>query len=438
MKRKTNFKQMFLVDDTLYNKISNVTPQLPSTMIVGKLPTHLPITNNSNIIKEVLGYATPTQGKIMKSSAMMTEDIPPTHPKIMKSSGMMTEDVPPTTIEVPSQQLQINALQEQLHNSQLQVRTLEASLHTPQLVDHTTQFHALPDYTPPLKNHIIQNVNHVPRNIIRAPRMSDRAPRMNDRAPRMEDRTPRMEDRTPRMEDRTPRMEDRTPRIEDRTSRIEDRTVQLQYRVPRMENQALQMQFPNMTQNIPLQHQINAQQLAIPQASGPLTSYSYPMDTSPALEQLELMDFNTNKALEYQSSAQPMELSETSLPPPVTIATRALAPPDDDECEDCADDSTVTKYVKYNEPGIVALPSAQGLPNNVLFTCTLCNTNFKTQKALQRHMKNQHDAFDQKEKGAKRKRVVPNTNSVDTNTMKKSKTDKNLQNKAVVSYTKYL
>ena len=75
MKRKTNFKQMFLVDDTLYNKISNVTPQLPSTMIVGKLPTHLPITNNSNIIKEVLGYATPTQGKIMKSSAMMTDDI---------------------------------------------------------------------------------------------------------------------------------------------------------------------------------------------------------------------------------------------------------------------------------------------------------------------------------------------------------------------------
>ena len=418
MKRKTDFKQMFLVDDTLYNKISNVTPQLPSSMIVGKLPTYLPsqapnfhpITNNSNIIKDVLGYATPTQGKIMKSSAMMTEDKPPTHPKMMKSSGMMTEDVPPTTIEVPSQQLQINALQEQLHNSQLQVRTLEASLHTPQLVDHTTQFHALPDYTPPLKNRAVRNVI--------------RAPRMNARAPRMEDRTPRIEDRAPRMEDRTPR--------------IEDRTVQLQYRIPRMENQALQMQYPNMIQNIPLQHQVNAQQLAIPQASGPLTSYSYPMDTSPALEQLELMDFNTNKALEYQSSAQPMELSETPLPPPVTMATRALAPPDDDECEDCADDSTITKYVKYNEPGIVALPSTQGLPNNVLFTCTLCNTNFKTQRTLQRHIKNQHDAFDQKEKGAKRKRVVPNTNSVDINTMKKSKTDKNLRNKAVVSYTKYL
>ena len=118
--------------------------------------------------------------------------------------------------------------------------------------------------------------------------------------------------------------------------------------------------------------------------------------------------------------------------------TRALVPPVADECEDCAEDSTVTKYVKYNEPGIVALPSAQGLPNNVLFTCTLCNTSFKSQKALQRHMKNQHDAFDQKEKGKKRKLVVPNTNSADANIMKKSKTDKNIRNKAVVSYTKYL
>ena len=50
-------------------------------------------------------------------------------------------------------------------------------------------------------------------------------------------------------------------------------------------------------------------------------------------------------------------------------------------------------------------------------------------------MKNQHDAFDQQEKGAKRKCVVSNTNSIDT---KKSKTDKNLRNKGVVSYTKYL
>ena len=60
MKRKTDFKQMYLVDDTLYNKLSNVTSQLPSSMIVGKLPTHLPsqapnfhpIPNDSNIKRD--------------------------------------------------------------------------------------------------------------------------------------------------------------------------------------------------------------------------------------------------------------------------------------------------------------------------------------------------------------------------------------------------
>jgi hypothetical protein len=433
---------MYLVDDTLYNKISNVTPQLPTSMIVGKMPAHPPsqapnfhpIPNDSNIKREVLEHAT---GKTMKSSGMMTDGPTtntPTQPKIMKSSGMMTENMPPTTIEVPfQQQHQINALQEQLHNSQLQVRTLEASLRTPQVVDHTTQHHALPDYTPRPKHRAVQHVN-------RSPRMDDRGPQMDDRTPRIDDRTPRMNNNTLQLDYHTPRTEDRALRMDDRTLQLDYHTPQLKFRTPQPE--ALQMQYPTMIQHE--SHQVNAQQLAIPQASGPLTSYSRPMDTSPAPEQLELMDFITNKPIEYQSQvptsallSQPMDSSETvlALPPPVAPATRALALPVEDECEDCAEDYAVTKYVKYNEPGIVALPSVRGVPNNVLFTCTLCNTNFKTQKTLQRHMKNQHDAFDQQEKGAKRKRVVSNTNSIDT---KKSKTDKNLRNKGVVSYTKYL
>ena len=427
MKRKTDFKQMYLVDDTLYNKISNVTPQLPTSMIVGKMPTHPPsqapnfhpIPNDSNIKREVLEHAT---GKTMKSSGTMTDGPTtntPTQPKLMESSGMMTEDIPPTTMEVLSQQHQINALHEQLHNSQLQVRTLEASLRTPQVVDHTTQHHALPDYTPRPKNRAVRHVN---------------------RTPRMDNQTLRMDDHTLQLDYHTPRTEDRALRMDDRTLQLDYHTPQLKFRTPQPE--ALQIQYPTMIQHE--SHQVNAQQLAIPQASGPLTSYSRPMDTSPAPEQLELMDFITNKPIEYQSQvptsallSQPMDSSETvlALPPPVATATRALALPVEDECTDCSEDYTVTKYVKYNEPGIVALPSVRGVPNNVLFTCTLCNTNFKTQKTLQRHMKNQHDAFDQQEKGAKRKRVVSNTNSIDT---KKSKTDKNLRNKGVVSYTKYL
>ena len=453
MKRKTDFKQMYLVDDTLYNKISNVTPQLPTSMVVGKLPTtpslqttHFysptqasksqPIENDLNLKKEVLEKVPPT----VKSSGMMTDNPPTTQPKIMKTSGMMTENIPPTT----SQQHQINTLQEQLHNSQLQVRSLEASLQAPQVV-HALH-HALPDYTPQsrsLQPHTSRLEYQTSQLERRTPRIDNQIPQpdyhsmqLEYRAPRKEDRTMQLEDRAIQLEDRAMQLEDRAMQLEDRTPQMEDRTIQLDPQSP-----ALEMLHSNMIQNV------NDQHLTIPQARGPITYYSYPMDTSPEPEQLELMDFNTNQAIEY--TTQPN--NTLALPPPkVTIqpnntlalpppkVTRALPPPVEDECEECSDTSTITKYVKYNEPGIVALPSVQSLPDSVLFTCTLCNTNFNTQRALQRHMKNQHDAFDQKEKGAKRKRVVPTMNSIEMNTKKKSKTDKNLRNKAVVSYSKYL
>jgi hypothetical protein len=116
-----------------------------------------------------------------------------------------------------------------------------------------------------------------------------------------------------------------------------------------------------------------------------------------------------------------------------TVNPLTLSLPVDDDCDDCA---AVTPYVKYNHPsGTVALPSTQGLPNNILFTCTLCNTNFENQRALERHMKNQHEAFNQKVKGSKCKLVVPNANNDDA---KKSKiTDTFLRDKAVVPYKKY-
>lgn len=443
MKRKTDFKQMYLVDNILYNKISDVTPQLPTSMVVGKFPTNQsPQASNfqpiSIIKREVLEEGRPNQSKMMRSTETMTDEPPTntsTQPRMMKSSGMMTENMQPTTVEVPSQQHQINALQEQLHNSQLQVRSLEASLRTPQVVDHSQLHHALvSDYTPRSKNRSLRRVNHSSRLEHRAAQPDHQTQQMEDRTMQLDFRTPQLDYRTPQLEYRTPRKDDRTMQLNYRTPQPEFQPLYLKYHIP--QPPALDMEHSNMIQNIPLSHQVNEQQLAI--SSEP--RYSRPMDTSPAPEQLELMDFNTNKTLEYQSSPQPMDSSETALalPPPVVTATRALPPPVEDECKECSDDSTITKYVKYNEPGIVALPSVQGLPDNILFTCTLCNTDFNTQRALQRHMKNQHDAFDQKEKGAKRKLAIPSTNSVVTNTMKKSKTDKNLRNKAVVSYTKYL
>ena len=97
------------------------------------------------------------------------------------------------------------------------------------------------------------------------------------------------------------------------------------------------------------------------------------MDTSTNTETPQLMDYSVNQ----QNSAS------------------ALPAPEEDDCKECA----VTKYKKYD----VSLPSARGLPENSVFICTLCESNFSTKKSLQRHMTNIHDAFNQVEKGIKRK-----------------------------------
>ena len=97
------------------------------------------------------------------------------------------------------------------------------------------------------------------------------------------------------------------------------------------------------------------------------------MDTSTNTETPQLMDYSVNQ----QNSAS------------------ALPAPEEDDCKECA----VTKYREYD----VSLPYSRGLPENSVFTCTLCETNFSTKKSLQRHMKNMHDAYNQVEKGIKRK-----------------------------------
>ena len=97
------------------------------------------------------------------------------------------------------------------------------------------------------------------------------------------------------------------------------------------------------------------------------------MDTSTNTETPQLIDYSVNQ----QNSAS------------------ALPAPEEDDCKECA----VTKYRKY----YVSLPYSRGLPENSVFTCTLCETNFSTKKSLQRHMKNMHDAYNQVEKGIKRK-----------------------------------
>ena len=78
------------------------------------------------------------------------------------------------------------------------------------------------------------------------------------------------------------------------------------------------------------------------------------------------------------------------VPPP----TPSVQSPDKCEC------TTAIDYERYIKNG--AIPRTKKTYATI-YTCTLCNTNFKTRKSLERHMKNIHAAYSQKEKGKKRK-----------------------------------
>ena len=123
-----------------------------------------------------------------------------------------------------------------------------------------------------------------------------------------------------------------------------------------------------------MNHSTNAQTLSYPPLAQP--------QTSP-----QLMYHTTNT-----QTSQPQIALYTANPQDSALASAA---PVEDDCTECA----VTEYKKYN----LTTPFARGLPERSVFICTLCGNNFSREKSLQRHMKNIHGAFDQIEKGEKRK-----------------------------------
>ena len=127
------------------------------------------------------------------------------------------------------------------------------------------------------------------------------------------------------------------------------------------------------------ENSLNQNSDVVPLQHPQLMNYTTTHSTLPEPQPMDIGNDNSYKAL---PSVAP---SPKALPSPT--------PPSD--CEKCS----VTPYKKYD----VSLPFVTGLPENVIFSCTICQTNFGTKKKLQRHMKNIHDAFNQFEKGIKRK-----------------------------------
>ena len=149
-----------------------------------------------------------------------------------------------------------------------------------------------------------------------------------------------------------------------------------------------------------------------------------------------------------------------TIPAPLSITQIPTSSRDsskDEECDECAntveyEDKLPIAYetndtkalIPYNDYiSMTAKPDVR--KKNVFYTCTRCNTNFKKQSSLMNHNKRFHAAFDQVEKGHKRKpkeEVLP----YDVPLLKQQKTrgvkrryDQNKgSNKAMVPYKPYV
>ena len=394
MKSKTNFKQMYLVDATAYNGISRTdTP-----IILGRSNNKVspPTTNvlapvTSGVENPKTGYPINTEQKSDMKSVGTQSNVLNT-----KSTGVGTEPTP-----------------NKEHSDQASQTFNDRKLQT-----------------------------------------KYRSPRNNNRLPRYDNRSPRDNNRSDQPEDLQNTLQiENDPQI---SKKEIPSNTHLQYIVPDPEFQkamdftqhSASLQQPQTQPQLMDYNTIEySTPLALPQPQQQLLNYNtnqhsahlalpQPMDYnaiqySAPLALPQPMDYSVNPQNNYSPQTQPQlmdhssntqTLSYPALPQPqsqpqlmdhssntqtpsypqaqlmdysVNPQNSALPAPVEDDCTECA----VTKYKKYD----VDLPSAQGLPEHSVFVCTLCQSNFSTKKSLQRHMKNIHDAFNQVEKGIKRK-----------------------------------
>ena len=390
MKSKTDFKQMYLVDATAYNGMSRVD----TSIILGRSDNKVsPPTINvlapvtSKVENSKTDYPVHKEQKLSMKS-VETQNTPPTinvlapvTPKVensktdTRSIGVVTESPPKVKKYDQTSQTPI------LNNN---VRSARDDNHSPQDNNPSAHLH----HSSPIENSIIQIENDpqiskekIPSNthlqyIVPDPEFQKA---MNFSTYQHSATLPQPQPQhMDTIEYSTP-LALPQPQIMNTIQHSSPKALPQPQHMDAIEYSS-PLALPQPKPMNTIQHftprTLSQQQPSInPQINHLPPSQTHPqlMDTSTNTETPQLMDYSVNQ----QNSAS------------------ALPAPEEDDCKECA----VTKYRKYD----VSLPYSRGLPENSVFTCTLCETNFSTKKSLQRHMKNMHDAYNQVEKGIKRK-----------------------------------
>ena len=406
MKSKTDFKQMYLVDATAYNRINNENNNAPfNPIILGRSnttvePTALNVSVSAPVTLERENVKTRNASVGTLSDALQN-----------KSVGVMT-DVPATIEHQDQSSLtdkSIHSTNEELFDRNLQHtyrpvrnhhRPVQNDYRSARDKSHTSYERYRPT-SMDIRKPNLENSSSISSIIPKDENMlANTSMPLQYIAPDADFQREVMDFTTslPR-QSLVPIVPQLQPQLMNYT-----RHLPVQYSAPPALPQT-QSQLMNHTTNLPIQYftpPALSQTQTQPQLMDYTTNFPIQNSASSALSQTQpqLMDYTTTFPIQYSAppalpQAQPQLMDYSTNPSIEHTSSLALPPPVQDDCEDCA----VTEYKKYS----VDLPFARGLPNNVLFTCTLCETNFDTKKSLQRHMKNMHDAFNQVEKGIKRK-----------------------------------
>ena len=386
MKSKTNFKQMYLVDASAYNKIKNTSTITTTSnpIILGK-PNIQISPSNLNVTAPVTTEIPSTYPSTQSKTSVGTQS----NVLHTKSMGSMTE-YSPTTVHQGSQTTQQSVTMNK--DGEVKYRNLRNKNRSARSKDHVSQNkYRILQNSPHTFHHPSSTGNHM-------------APVNNNLNENMDSSTsqnviPSMQSESLMTEYSIPMQypPHKTEMVYAKPFEVEaDKWLDdvaegnnVGYNPPIIHQPTKQLHSESASK-LPIQHNNSNTQLrnynenSLNQDSDAV-SLRYP----------QLMNYTTTHSA--LPEPQPMDIvnenSNKAIPSPVS-PPKALPSPTSD-CEECS----LTTYKKYD----VSLPTVTGLPDNVIFTCTICQSNFGSMKKLERHIKNIHDAFNQVEKGIKRK-----------------------------------
>ena len=430
MKSKTNFKQMYLVDANTYNQINNSAISTPTIFRKSNVQISPPALNVSVSAPVKTEKENLISSNSIFSSTQPTKSVN-TPSDILKSTGVMTESSPikedqasQTLHTLPDQVSDRNRIEEvsdrnsrfNYHPVRSNYRSLKDNYRSSRNTPYTSRriYHpsSMEIHTSQLENdssNLNQQTTINPQEENRTsstgPPLQYIVPDSNFQREVMEFTTslPIQHSKTQRLSQTQPQLLDyatnlpiqnsNPPTLPQTQSELMEYTSNLptQYsNYPALTQSQSQPQLMDYTTNLPTQNLSTHLAVAQPQPKPQIMNYStYPGLTQPQ-SQPQLMDYTT--ILPTQNSTHLALVQPQSQPQNTYIP---LPSSSQDDCEQCS----LTEYKKYN----VHLPFRKGLPDNIVFTCTLCESNFDTKKSLQRHIKNIHEAFEQVEKGIKRK-----------------------------------